>query len=314
MQDAVAGQDDRALGRGDLGGRELELAGMAVHVRAEPGQAGDDLLLGGVLGPRLLLEGVLGDVDVDRTRTARAGDVERLGERAGQLVGVADEVVVLGHRQRDAVDVDLLERVLADEGGRHVAGDRDHRDGVQQGGADARDEVRRARTTGPEADADPAGHAGVAVGRVRATLLVADEDVAQLGVVAQDVVERQDDAARVAEEDVDALAEEGLAHDVGADAGPVEGLRLVEHVLAGALDRGGPGRPVGGHVAGSTRRCRRVPRHRHRSGLLVVIARCVLDGAGKRKTPAFRRGSLRSAVFGASAPSSAFLRSPAGSR
>ena len=37
---------------------------------------------------------------------------------AGQLVGVADQVVVLGHRQGDAVDVDLLERVLADQGGR----------------------------------------------------------------------------------------------------------------------------------------------------------------------------------------------------
>ena len=47
---------------------------------------------------------------------AGAGDVEGLGDDARQLVGVADQVVVLGHRQRDAVDVDLLEGVLADEG------------------------------------------------------------------------------------------------------------------------------------------------------------------------------------------------------
>ena len=53
--------------------------------------------------------------------------------------------------------------------------------------------------------------AGVAVGRMGAALLVADEHVAELGVVAEDVVERQDDAARIAEEDVDALAEERLA-------------------------------------------------------------------------------------------------------
>ena len=45
-------------------------------------------------------------------------DVERLGHDARQVVGVADQVVVLGHRQGDAVDVDLLERVLADQGGR----------------------------------------------------------------------------------------------------------------------------------------------------------------------------------------------------
>ena len=86
--------------------------------------------------------------------------------------------------------------------------------------------VTRLVAPGPEVpmhDADLAGDAGVAVGGVGAALLVADEDVAELRVVAQDVVERQDDAARVAEEDVDALAEERLAQDVGADPRPLAG-------------------------------------------------------------------------------------------
>ena len=48
VEDAVAGQDDRPLGRGDLGGGELELAAVAVHVGPEAGQAGDDLVLGRV--------------------------------------------------------------------------------------------------------------------------------------------------------------------------------------------------------------------------------------------------------------------------
>ena len=43
------------------------------------------------------------------------GEVERLGDDVRDVVGVAHQVVVLGHRQRDAGDVDLLERVLADE-------------------------------------------------------------------------------------------------------------------------------------------------------------------------------------------------------
>ena len=98
-----------------------------------------------------------------------------------------------------------------------------------------------------------AGDAGVAVGGVGPALLVADEDVAQLRVVAQDVVERQDHAARVAEEDIDALAKEGLAQDVGADARALEVARLVEHALLGALDRGGVRRAVGGHVTASAR-------------------------------------------------------------
>ena len=80
--------------------------------------------------------------------------------------------------------------------------------------------VTRLVAPGPrraQADADPAGDPGVAVGGVGAALLVADEDVAQLGVVAEDVVEGQDHAAGIAEEDVDALAQERLADDVGPD-------------------------------------------------------------------------------------------------
>ena len=93
---------------------------------------------------------------------------------------------------------------------------------------------------------------------MRGALLVADEDVAQVGMVAQHVVERQDDAARVAEEDVDALPEDPLDQDVGTDAGPLlatlggllAGARAVaEHLPAGLLHRLGGGRPGGRDVA-----------------------------------------------------------------
>ena len=228
----------------------------------KPGRPGDDLVVGRVLGARLLLEGVLGDVDVDRSRAARPGDVECLGEDPRQVVGVADEVVVLRHRQRDAVDVDLLERVLADEDARHVAGDRDHRDGVEERGADARDEVRGAGSGRAHADADAARHPGVAVGGVGAALLVADEDVADLRVVAEDVVQRQDHAARVAEEDVDPLAHERLADDVGPDPRPAPRPGVVEHRLARPLDGRGVARPVARHVRPTrvgTRRFGRFP-------------------------------------------------------
>ena len=156
----MAGQDDRPLGRGDLGRGELELARMAVHVRPEAGQPGDDLVLGRVGRAGLLLEGVLGDVDVDRARPPGPGDVERLGDDARQVVGVADQVVVLGHRQGDAVDVDLLEGVLADQRAGHVAGDRDDRHGVQERRPDAGDEVRRARAGRAHAHARPARSPG----------------------------------------------------------------------------------------------------------------------------------------------------------
>ena len=70
----------------------------------------------------------------------------------------------------------------------------------------------------PEADTDAAAGASVAVGSVCGSLLVADEDGAQLGVVGPDVVERQDDATGVAEDDVHALVDEGLAQRIGADS------------------------------------------------------------------------------------------------
>ena len=50
VEDAVAGEDHRPLRVRDLGGGELELAAVGVDVRAEAGQAGDDLLVGRVAG------------------------------------------------------------------------------------------------------------------------------------------------------------------------------------------------------------------------------------------------------------------------
>ena len=171
---------------------------------------------------------------------------------------------------------------------------------------------------GAHAHADPAGDPGVAVGRVGAALLVADEDVAQLRVVAEDVVERQDHAARVAEEDVDALAQERLAQDVGADAGPLEVAALVEHRLAGALDRRGLGRAVIRDVAAARRRRLGGPGRvgrvslgdRHLVGSSVSLRRC-----GKRKTLAAPARVLR--LIGGVEPSGArpsVSLGPAGSR
>src|SRR6185295_19970877 len=107
VEDAMAGEDDGTFSVHDLGGSRLELSAVAFEVRAEAGQALDDLRVRGMLGPRLLLERVLGDVDMDGTGAPGPGDMERLGDDPRQLVGITDEVVVLRHRQGDAVDVDL---------------------------------------------------------------------------------------------------------------------------------------------------------------------------------------------------------------
>src|SRR6185369_3342218 len=104
-------------------------------------------------------------------------------------------------------------------------------------------------------------------------------------------------AAGVAEEDVDALVEERLADDVGADPRPPPRPRIVEHRLAGLFDRRRARGPVAGDMAPArvgarrrrTRRLRRwTLRHRHRS--------LPIPASSKQKTLATRRGSLRSSV------------------
>ena len=213
-----------------------------------------------------------------------------------------------------------------------VAGDRDHRDGIEEGGPDPGHEVRRARPGRAHADADLAGDPGVAVGGVGAALLVADEDVAQLGVVAEDVVEGQDHAARVAEEDVDALEEERLADDVGPDPGPASAAARRRASPAGPPrpPRRGPSRRPGcgcaapARVAGPSprrRRCRRLSlRHRHRPACprSAVTAwrslRRVCRRPNKKPSPP-GEGPFGLRWFVApSARPSVFLRSPAGSR
>lgn len=84
-----------------------------------------------------LLLHVLGQVHQDRAGTARAGEIESLLDRRGQILDVLDQVVVLGARPGDADDVDFLERVIADERARHLPGDDDHRDGIRVRRGDA---------------------------------------------------------------------------------------------------------------------------------------------------------------------------------
>ena len=149
------------------------------------------------------LQRVLADVDQHRAGAARRGDVERLGDRARDLRRVGDQVVVLGDRHRDAADVGLLEGVRADRGRRDLAGDGHDRHRVHVGVGDRRDQVGGARAARGHADADLAGGRRVALGRVAGALLVADEDVPDLGGVHQRVVRRQDRAAGDAEDGVD---------------------------------------------------------------------------------------------------------------
>ena len=135
--------------------------------------------------------------------------------RRRNVLRLAHQKVVLGHRQRDAGDVHFLKRVGAQQLARHIAGDADDGNRIEHGRGNAGDQVGRAGTAGGNGHAHLARGARVAVGHVRRALLVAHQDVAD-GKLAQRVVRRQNRAARIAEDGVDAFADQRGPEDLRA--------------------------------------------------------------------------------------------------
>ncbi len=135
---------------------------------------------------------------------------------AGEIVDVLHQVIMLGAGPRDADRVAFLERVIADEVGRHLPGEADQRDRVHQCIGEARHCIGRARPRGDQHHAGFAGRAGIAFCRMRRALLVADENVLHLLLLEDLVIDRQDSTARIAEYMLDPLVGQCLQHDFGA--------------------------------------------------------------------------------------------------
>ena len=141
---ATAAVDDRTFARPD---RRKDLADpLGRRRRRQPitRQVHGDLVI------RVRDEGildVLGDVDQDRPRPARTGQVERLLDDARHIAGVLHQVMMLGDRPGDLDHRGLLERVRADDVGGHLAGDGHQRDRVHLGIGQSGDQVQR---PGPE--------------------------------------------------------------------------------------------------------------------------------------------------------------------
>ena len=149
---------------------------------------------------------VLGDIHEHGAGSASARDVERLVDRLRDVLCLLDQERMLDDRHHDARDIGLLKSIGADQVRGHLAGDRDQRRRVEERVGNRRDQVRGARATGGDADADFAGGAGVALRHVARALLVAHQHVLN-GVIDchEGVVERQDRAAGDAPADRDVL-------------------------------------------------------------------------------------------------------------
>ncbi|KAG0925239.1 hypothetical protein G6F32_013627 [Rhizopus arrhizus] len=227
-RDAAAGVDHRLLGRcqrgngfgdGDLG-RGRRRLDAARHVRRQ--MAGIGQLH------------VLGQVDQHRAGPALAGDTERIGDHARQVIDTAHQPAVLDARQGQAEHIQLLEGVGAQQRRGDLAGDADHRHRIQHRIGDAGDQVRGARAGSSHADADLAAGAGEAIGGQRSALLMAHQDVLQRRIH-QRVVERHDGAAGIAEQRADAFGFQRLgqpARAIGRRAA------VCRRVHGGPLQRG----------------------------------------------------------------------------
>ena len=198
---------------GDQRHRLADARGVSVQLGrigvAEADLAGALIAAGGELH-------VLGNVDQHRPRAAALGDVEGLVQGAGQVGHVAHQDVVLGGRSGDADGVALLEGVGADQVGGHLAGEDHERHRVHQRIDDAGHRIGGPGAGSDEHHARLARGPRIALGRMHRALLVAHEHVAQPRLMVQRVVDRQDRAAGIAEQRLDALIDQRPHDDLRA--------------------------------------------------------------------------------------------------
>ena len=122
--DAGPDKEHGTLRRLDQGRGPRDGLGVRRRRRAGPSGRGEPADV-----DRLLLH-VLGDVHHDGTRPAGSGDAEGFWNHLEQLAGRAQEEVMLGDGDGEAIGVDLLKRVGADHRRRHLSGHRDHGDRI----------------------------------------------------------------------------------------------------------------------------------------------------------------------------------------
>ena len=202
-----------ALGTLDALDRRADLLGIAAVGGAIRGK----VHLIGIVEDHLLRQDVGRNVDQHRARTAGCGDMERFAEGGRQLIGGLQQEGVLDHGHGDPDDVGFLEAVSADDAARHLAGDDYERHAVHIGGCDAGNGVGGAGAGGDDDDADVARGARIAVGLVHRTLLMTGEHTMQLLAVVERIVDLDGLAARVAEDQVDALGLKRGHHGLRAD-------------------------------------------------------------------------------------------------
>ena len=156
---------------------------------------------------------ILRHIHQHRAGTAGGRQLEGFPDGIRQVLDAANEVVVLGDRQRDTGNIDLLEAIGADDGIGNIAGDGHHGDGVQISGGDAGDQVGSAGAGGGDTHAHLTGGTGIAVSSVGSALLMGGQHMLQLALVfIKGVINIDDLTAGIAEHNIDPLLDQS-SHD-----------------------------------------------------------------------------------------------------
>ena len=153
-------------------------------------------------------------------RDAAAGQrgADRDVHHPGQLRGVLDHQVVLGHIGVQLVGVHLLLVTGAQHGGLLHPGDGQHRHVVQLGVVQAVQQVNGTGTGRGQADAELAGRLGVGGGHERGGFFVVhEEEPHPVGVPAQAFHDPVDAITRQAEDRVDPPLSQPLDQQLGCD-------------------------------------------------------------------------------------------------
>ena len=124
---------------------------------------------------------VAGNVNQDRTRTPRRGDMKRFFHNARQFVRVLDKIAVFRKGRGGSGYVHFLKDVASEKAAGDLSGNGDHGYGIHVGRGDSGQKVRRARTGCHHAHAHFSAHAGVARRHMPGVLLRADQRVADFG-------------------------------------------------------------------------------------------------------------------------------------
>ncbi len=174
---------------------------------------------------------VLRHVEHHRPRPAGAGDFERRAHRCFQFGRIGDQEHVLGHGTHDAGYGRFLERIRADGRGGYLTADHHDGHGIGHGIAHRSHHIGGPRTRSDQSHAHPAAGPGEARGHESRALLVGRYDQRHRRMVFQVVAEygvvyRQNRAAAIAENRVDALVREDLHQHIRArHAGARERVR-----------------------------------------------------------------------------------------